>query len=607
MKGTSKHLKRKSNRARHNKKVKRGGANWITGANRTDLIHLWNSLFYERAKKNKKLKIEDKMVNERNLYGRKIKALFVIDMQNDFVDRVYDREEKKDVHPIHKTSREIGNFAVSGGATMLNPNGSFITFLNKAIKEYKYIIFSRDYHPVGHNSFNKSDFFEKNLCGGEEPLPDNDTENGNFPAHCVQGSIGSLFVPEVANFIEKNSPNNKINDKIKIVFKGIHKHVDSFTAVPNDVIDHFASNKNKGCNCGGHKNPCSTITGGYILKFDYISTKEEIINYNRVSMPPVYDFHFEKAPYDEWLKDINEIDVCGLAGDYCVRDTIMSLAKKYPKKIVRLLAEHTRYSVLPYRTILTLPQHVSVFETEIIRNNETNKKKNWDVTQQYGLLNEDKIRIKAAEAKETEAAEAKETEAAETKETEAAETKETEAAEAKETEAAVAEEKAEAAAATSIGGGKLEEATKIFLDKAKQLKSDKDITFYMIEYGNSTFRLMNKDELQNITDESIKDKYTKYYHFITPIQNIINDYELLDNIRIYLPKNGECKELYSEKPSSEEPSSKKPSSEEPSSEEPSSEEPSSEEPSSEEPSSEEPSSKKPSSILETDYTKSYYV
>jgi len=547
MKGTSKHLKRKSNRARHNKKVKRGGAKWITGANRTDLIHLWNSLFYERAKKNTKLNIEDKMVNERNLYGRKTKALFVIDMQNDFVDRVYDRGI--DVHPIHKTSRDIGNFAVSGGATMLNPNGSFITFLNKAIDEYDLIVFSRDYHPVGHNSFNKSDFFEKNLCGGEEPLPDNHRENGNFPAHCVQGSIGSLFVREVSNFIKKNSPNDKINDKIKIVFKGIHKDVDSFTAVPNDVIDHVASNKNKGCNCNNAI--CSTITGGYTYKFDYI-TKIKTIYYNEVSEPPDYGYKFEKAPYDEWLKDINEIDVCGLAGDYCVRDTIMSLAKKYPAKIVRLLAEHTRYAVLPYKTILTLPQHVSVFETEVIRNNETNKPKDWDVTQQYGLLNADKIRIKAAEAKE----EAEETEAvAEAEETEAEakeEAEETEAvAEAEETEAVAKETKAvEAAeaAATSTGGGKLEEATKIFLDKAKELKSDKDITFYMIEHGNSTFRLMNKDELQNITDESIKDKYTKYYHFITPIQNIINDYELLDNIRIYLPKNGECKELYSEKP-----------------------------------------------------------
>jgi len=409
MKGTSKHLKRKSNRARHNKKVKRGGAKWITGANRTDLIHLWNSLFYERAKTRLKLKIEDKMVNERNLYGRKTKALFVIDMQNDFVDRVYDRENDK--HPIHKTSRDIGNFAVSGGATMLNPNSSFITFLNNAIDEYDLIVFSRDYHPVGHNSFNKSDFFEKNLCGGEKPLLDNDPENGNFPAHCVQGSNGSLFVPEVEEFIKKHQTND---NKIKIVFKGIHKDVDSFTAVPVvgnfHIVDHIASNKNGGCNCGGDKNLCSTITGGYTLN----KPLTESISFNRS------DGDYKQAPYNDWLKNIKEIDVCGLAGDYCVRDTIMSLAKKYTEKIVRLLAEHTRYAVLPYKTILTLPQHVQEEGRRQKFNNDNDSgppymiSKIWDVTTQYGLndkkneikdikdvAEDNKVKEKAAKALET--------------------------------------------------------------------------------------------------------------------------------------------------------------------------------------------------------------
>jgi len=69
---------------------------------------------------------------------------------------------------------------------------------------------------------------------------------------------------------------------------------------------------------------------------------------------------------------------------------------------------------------------------------------------------------------------------------------------------------------------------------------------------------MEKQELHKITTvEAMQDKdkdkdgnpiFTKYQHFITPIEYIIEDYSSLDNIRIYLPQYGECKELYSEKP-----------------------------------------------------------
>jgi len=68
----------------------------------------------------------------------------------------------------------------------------------------------------------------------------------------------------------------------------------------------------------------------------------------------------------------------------------------------------------------------------------------------------------------------------------------------------------------------------------------------MIEHGNHTFRLMDQQEVEKIPDNAMEDN--KYYHFITPIKYIIEDYDLFNNIRIYLPEYGECKKLYSEKP-----------------------------------------------------------
>lgn len=338
----------RKNGSRRRIRMLQGGAIF---ENKTNLSKLWNSLFYRRVQSQytefvgqvKSLKDDvSKYEGER--------CLFVIDMQNDFIDRPYDRKGKGDKHPV-ADFLTIGNFDVADGAKMLLKDSKFLKYLKTALTspKYKYVIFSRDYHPVGHNSFNNKWFNEPLLCKGCD-------DGGNFPAHCVQGFEGSRFVREVEELIRENP------SKVKIVFKGIHKEVDSFTAVSKHDIDGNASNILGKCSCDPKS--CSSITGGYYLKTQGKSDSgeesdsvTESIEFNTLVQKEQINKFFTQVNYSEILKDIGIIEVCGLAGDYCVRDTAMALAQKFETAKIVVLNDFTRYAFLPFLTIGGLPQH----------------------------------------------------------------------------------------------------------------------------------------------------------------------------------------------------------------------------------------------------------
>ena len=89
-------------------------------------------------------------------------ALLVIDMQRDFVP-------KSDSNP------DGGNFGVADGDKVIQPCVSLIeTFANAGAT----IVATRDYHPHDHKSF----------------VP----QGGPFPPHCVQGTVGARFMPQIA-------------------------------------------------------------------------------------------------------------------------------------------------------------------------------------------------------------------------------------------------------------------------------------------------------------------------------------------------------------------------------------------------------------------------
>ena len=128
------------------------------------------------------------------------------------------------------------------------------------------------------------------------------------------------------------------------MFKGIHKNVDSYTGVPqtdNEAAHSYDRQKDSGKNCGCTNEPgdnsCSIKTGCFKVKQGMLLTNTDGL--------------FEDKPY-EFEQDIADnsntnIYVCGLAGDYCVRDTMLNLAIKFPQANIILLHHLTRYAFLP--------------------------------------------------------------------------------------------------------------------------------------------------------------------------------------------------------------------------------------------------------------------
>ncbi len=333
-----------------------GGMQYITGADRSNLIKIWDTFCQRRATKFTNIKKPSVPPIEY--------ALFVIDMQNDFIDREYKRiykEEEKDEKNMVDRFSLNGNFDVAQGVSMIQP---LLDKLEAAKNDplCKYIIFSRDYHPVKHSSFfyvNDEINMSNSTYGG--------SPTGNFPAHCVQEHNGSRLIPEIEKFIL----NSESSDKIKVIFKGIDPNVDSFTAVPMDTIDHIASNHKtvltdicQPCEQGKTPRCCSSFTGGFCLTGQ---SCVEAMKFMGVIAPN--DNSITKLTYDNNDKYINldnvkKIEVCGLAGDYCVRDTIVALAKKHNDKEIVLLNNLTRYAFLPLFTIRTIPEHKADYLTE---------------------------------------------------------------------------------------------------------------------------------------------------------------------------------------------------------------------------------------------------
>lgn len=152
-----------------------------------------------------------------------MKALIIVDVQNDFL--------------------EGGRLAVPHGKEV-------IPVINQIQKDYELIVATQDWHPPHHKSFaaehaDRKPFEQIELNGLPQVL---------WPVHCVQGSFGSEFHPELNT------------NKVEAIFrKGMDAEIDSYSG--------FYDN-------GKRKN-----TGMYGYLKD---------------------------------RNVTEVTICGLAADYCV-------------------------------------------------------------------------------------------------------------------------------------------------------------------------------------------------------------------------------------------------------------------------------------------------
>lgn len=116
-----------------------------------------------------------------------MKALLIIDVQNDFLP---------------------------GGALAVPDGDQIIPVINRLQESFEFIVATQDWHPANHGSFaanhkNKKTGEFVNLSGVDQIL---------WPIHCVQGTLGAEFHPQLEQ------------EKWKAIFqKGTNSYVDSYS------------------------------------------------------------------------------------------------------------------------------------------------------------------------------------------------------------------------------------------------------------------------------------------------------------------------------------------------------------------------------------------
>ena len=263
----------------------------------------------------------------------------VIDMQRDFIDKVFDGG---------RGPTGIGAFSVADGEKLEKPLSDFIS---TNLKKFYKVIFSRDAHDPEHCSF----YTQSGTEGA-----------GPFPPHCEINSIGGAFQESWSGLINvlKSSHN------ADVIFKGMDKTTDSFGAVkyPND--DYFKSRQLGSC-CKTHgntntKGTCGDATGGSYLTTGLKSKSYEdhpfggTSNKNYADVRSNFGADFQIEDVVPSGKGVHRIYIVGLAGDFCVKDTAINIAKyvktkngKIKEKEIQVIViqPYTRYVFIP----ITLP------------------------------------------------------------------------------------------------------------------------------------------------------------------------------------------------------------------------------------------------------------
>ncbi len=110
---------------------------------------------------------------------------------------------------------DIQNDFCPGGALAVNEGNEIVSLANKLQKNFKIKIATQDWHPYTHQSFASNH-------EGKEPLSVIEMFYGQqvlWPDHCIQGSKGAKFHPEL---ITDNSD--------LIIRKGFRPEIDSYSA-----------------------------------------------------------------------------------------------------------------------------------------------------------------------------------------------------------------------------------------------------------------------------------------------------------------------------------------------------------------------------------------
>ena len=268
--------------------------------------------------------------NEIKEDSESVNILYVIDMQNDFIQPGGAKETD-------------GQFPVLGGNTIVEP---LIKFISDNKDNFGKIIFSRDYHEEKH-------------CGFKP--------QGMHPPHCVQTRFGAQFEDKIRTFLTCELLNKKDSDdykKTEIVFKAMkmesfgaskatngkgkwYNTHDSCREECNDL--HMAKKWAATVNVNSPTAQCLKLTGGF--KLDNSRPKTDSIGDSMMTEDLTEKYDIEDV-VGEFPNKTYNIYITGLAGCHCVSETATNIAD-YFNSIgnlnyqIYIIEDLTRYAFVP--------------------------------------------------------------------------------------------------------------------------------------------------------------------------------------------------------------------------------------------------------------------
>lgn len=202
-----------------------------------------------------------------------------------------------------------GRFGVAEGDIIVGPVCSLIAAASAC---GALIAASRDYHPHDHASFS--------------------TEGGPFPPHCVQGTPGADFLPQVA--LALSAAKQRDPRRVCVAFKAFHEDVDSFGGFPyarggpGRLTRRAPGWAAKSCPMGCTACPW---TGCIVLKqsgLEVAAARDEAPDMNAppdlLAMTEEEGRGRGRRPLQDVLRPARRLFVCGLALDFCVLDTCLN-------------------------------------------------------------------------------------------------------------------------------------------------------------------------------------------------------------------------------------------------------------------------------------------
>jgi nicotinamidase/pyrazinamidase len=110
---------------------------------------------------------------------------------------------------------DVQNDFCPGGALAVPEGDDVVPLINRLSPNFRHIILTQDWHTPGHSSFasahpSRKPFETTTVAYGEQVL---------WPDHCVQGSRGAAFHPDL------------VTDRAELIIrKGFHPRIDSYSA-----------------------------------------------------------------------------------------------------------------------------------------------------------------------------------------------------------------------------------------------------------------------------------------------------------------------------------------------------------------------------------------